>query len=186
MAWVVLVKGANVGGNVFRPSELAKRVPRLGLKSVGAAGTFVVTSRASASEVRAAFRDILPFEATVMVVAGTAALQILRADPAGSEPRAAGVRKFLTVADRPLSDQVPLPLAVPGGGAWEVKVLAIDGPMAVGVRRRLGPRLIYPNEVIERAFEVEATTRWWETVESVGELLSAPPPLAPRPARRRS
>ncbi|MGP8078361.1 MAG: hypothetical protein ACLQD8_02960 [Thermoplasmata archaeon] len=182
MAWAVLVKGANVGGNVFRPSQLVKELPELALTSIGAAGTFVAKTGVSAAVVRRALNAKLPFKAPMMLVPEGEVLRILDADPVGSVRRVPGVRKFITVADRPLSREVRLPIEVPSAAEWGVRVLAIDGPFALGLYRRLGPRLIYPNEVVERTFGVEATTRWWETLESIGRILA---PTSPRPAADR-
>jgi uncharacterized protein (DUF1697 family) len=183
VAWVVLLKGANVGGkNTFRPSTLVKKLPELGLTSVGAAGTFVARSGASVGVVRSALRASLPFDPPMMVVRGEEVLRILRANPVGSGRLPPGVRRFVSVAGGRLSKEVPLPIEVPGAENWGVRVLAVDGPFAMGIQRRLGPRLIYPNDVVERAFGVETTTRWWETLESVGRLLGSGTPgskLAP-------
>jgi len=186
MAWVILLKGANTGGNLFRPSLLAQELPRLGLVSIGAAGTFVARTEARSSDVETALRSKLPIAVPMMVVPGSDVLRILRSDPVGAGPFAPGVRKFVSVATERLPATVRLPIDVPGSENWEVRVLATDGPFAMGVRRRLGPKLIYPNDVVEREFGVESTTRWWETLESVGSVLGSPTTGSGGPARKRA
>ena len=43
MAWVVFLRGVNVGGHkAFRPSVVAKDLAEFDVVNVGAAGTFVV------------------------------------------------------------------------------------------------------------------------------------------------
>ncbi|MFY9716575.1 MAG: hypothetical protein WAK40_01370 [Thermoplasmata archaeon] len=177
MAWVVLLKGANTGGKTFRPSVLPKELPALGLVSIGAAGTFVARTSATAESIRKTVRAKLPFDPTITIVPGADILRLLREDPIGGEVRAPGVRKFITIASEPLSPEILLPIDAPTPEAWAVRVLAVDGPFAMGLCRRMGPRVVYPTDVIERAYSVEATTRWWESLESVGkELRSSPNP----------
>jgi hypothetical protein len=171
MAWVVLLKGANTGGKTFRPSVLPRELPSLGLVSIGAAGTFVARTSASAESVRKTVRAKLPFDSSITVVPGAETLRILRSDPVGGEPRAPGVRKFVTIASEPLSRKIPLPIEAPNPEAWAVRVLVVDGPFAVGLCRRMGPRTVYPTDVIERAYGVDATTRWWESLEAIGRVL---------------
>jgi hypothetical protein len=175
MAWAVLLRGVNVGGKTFRPRELVATLPKLRLVSLGAAGTFAAHGGADAASIRTAIAKALPFEAEILVRPGEELLALLRADPVGNGPFPPGVRKYGTLATADLPRQPGLPYSVPPGEGWEVQVLHRRGPWALGVRRRLGPKLIYPNEVVERAFRVTATTRWWETLVDLGEALEAPP-----------
>ncbi|HTP54630.1 MAG TPA: hypothetical protein VML94_06715 [Thermoplasmata archaeon] len=174
--WVVLLKGGNTGGNVFRPSLLPKALPRLGLVSLGAAGTFVAASRESPSAIRTAIAHALPFRSAIMVVPATEIRRMLRLDPAAGLDDADGTRKFLTVAERPLPAGRPLPIAAPERGRWAVRIVATDGPFAAGVCRRIGPQVIYPNTIVEREFGVPATTRWWETFEALCRRFRASDP----------
>jgi hypothetical protein len=186
MSWAVLLKGANTGGKTFRPSQLAKKLPELGLLSLGAAGTFAVRNGRTAEEVRRAVAAALPFEAETIVLPGAEVIALVQADPVGAGPFDAGVRRFATVAAGPIRPQRPLPYVVPPPPDWEVQVLALRGPFALGIRRRLGPKLIYPNDVVEKGFGVTATTRWWETWESLAKALRGlqPSDASPRPRPR--
>jgi uncharacterized protein (DUF1697 family) len=180
VAWVVFLRGANVGGgNVFRPSAVAKELPELGLVSLGAAGTFVARTGRSAAAVRKAIGAKLPFYPPMMVIPGAQVVGLLRRDPVGASNLAPGVRKFVSVAGAPLSGSVALPLAVPDATSWGVRILAIDGPFALGVCRRFGTRMFYPNDAVERAFSTMTTTRWWETLVGAGRVLGADAPGAP-------
>src|SRR5579862_7361741 len=61
MAHAVFLRAANVGGaNIFRPAQVAAAMRRLDVVNIGAAGTFVVRSGASATEVRKSFETELP------------------------------------------------------------------------------------------------------------------------------
>ncbi len=193
MASVALLKGANTGGKVFRPSELPGALPRLRLTSLGAAGTFVVGADLAPDRVREQLGSALPFATEIAVVAGSEVLALLERAPLGAGPWPAGTRRFVTVGTGPLDPSVPLPIEVPTGEEWLVRVVAVDGPFAVGLQRRRGPKMVYATDVVERAFRTPATTRWWETIEAVGRLLraprrsgtSTPSPSADRPPPRR-
>ena len=72
MAWVVFLRGVNVGGHkAFRPSAVAKELAELDVVNVGAAGTFVVRKSISATALRADLGKRLPFEADAMICRGT-------------------------------------------------------------------------------------------------------------------
>ncbi|MCI4363196.1 MAG: DUF1697 domain-containing protein [Thermoplasmata archaeon] len=167
MASVVLLRGVNVGGKTFRPTELVKRLAHLKLASVGAAGTFLARGSAGAEEIRRAIGAELPFDADVIVVPATSIDRALRVDPLEGKAAEAGVRRFLTVAASRLPKPPQLPLLFPEKTKWEVVVTAIDGPVAAGYSRRIGERILYPNTVVEKQFSVRSTTRWWETFEAV-------------------
>lgn len=172
VSWVVLLRGANVGGHrTFRPTELVAALPDLALRSIGAAGTFVAGTARPESKVRASIRATLPFDASVTVVPGAAVARLLERPPSLVDPHDPTERRFATVSDKPLPGTPRVPIIAPSGDAWQVRIQAVHGPFAVGVSRRFGPRVLYPSEVVEKAFGVPATTRWWETMEAIGRCL---------------
>ena len=68
MAHVVFLRAANVGGkNVFRPAQLAASLKHLDVVNIGAAGTFVVRGKASASAIRREILAKVPFELEIVV-----------------------------------------------------------------------------------------------------------------------
>ena len=184
MAWLVLLRGVNVGGRSLRTGELVRALPALGLTSFGAAGTFLARTSAPAESVRTAIRTAVPFPTSVVVAPIPELVRTLGAGALDREPRGNGIRRWIAAAERPLDPHPPLPIVAPRSGPWEVRVAAVVGRFALGVRRRLGPRLVYPNDVVERAFGVPTTTRWWEPLESVAGAAARPP--AARAAPRRS
>jgi hypothetical protein len=167
LPWAVLIRGANVGGKTFRPSALVAALPDLDLVSIGAAGTFAARSGRTAERVRSGIAGELPFDAEIVVLPAKTLRQLLESDPLEKVSLAPGERRYLTVATRPVPATPAPPLYFPDKPHWQVQVLTIDGPFVAGIRRRFGPRLIYPNEVVEKTFKVSATTRWWETIESL-------------------
>jgi len=68
------------------------------------------------------------------------------------------------------TDPVPpaLPIEVPPGRNWEVRLVALTGPFVISVRRLGGT---YSNAVVEQYFGRPATTRNWNTIEQICEAL---------------
>lgn len=173
-AWVVLLRGANVGGRVFRPRELAESLPAFSLTNLGAAGTFVARTPLPPERLSEAIAKRLPFETQVMVLPGSDFVRMVDRHPFPTHEPPPGVKMCLTVLHQLPPSNPRLPLQAPGAAPWEVQVLSRDGRYVFSHRRRLGDRLIYPNEVIEKAFKVPATTREWPTVRALAEIIRTP------------
>src|SRR5207237_4921634 len=62
----------------------------------------------------------------------------------------------------------PLPIKQPAGAKWEVWVVAVTGRFALSIRR-LGKT--YPNVAVEKHLGIPATTRNWNTIEVICEVL---------------
>lgn len=172
VAFVVFLRGVNVGGaKSFKPSRLAAELADLGVTNVGAAGTFVVRGGASAAGVAKRFREAMPVEADVIAVPGAQVADLVRRDPLKGRP-ADEAPHVSVMASAPKTPRA-LPLDHPAGAAWEVRVVAVEGPFALSVRR-VGGGKSYPNEVVEKAFGVRATTRSWSTMATLAKKLDAP------------
>jgi uncharacterized protein (DUF1697 family) len=65
----------------------------------------------------------------------------------------------------------PLPLEQPAGAKWEARIVVVTGRFALSVRR-LGQT--YSNAVVEKHLGVPATTRNWNTIETIREVLEKP------------
>ncbi|MBI3450079.1 MAG: DUF1697 domain-containing protein [Acidobacteria bacterium] len=171
MASVVFLRAVNVGGHgVFKPSLLARDLADLDVASLGAAGTFVVRKRASQAAVRKAFLSKLPVETEMMICSDREVLELFAS---GFKDAAAGkdVRRFVTVLAREPAEDPRLPIVAPAAGAWQVKVVALAGRFALSLLRRTEGKLFYPNAVVEKALGIPATTRGWDTIAAVCELL---------------
>lgn len=175
MSVVVFLRGVNVGGHkTFRPSELAKKLARRGVRSIGAAGTFVVDRPGNRKVLRCEFLDALGFDAELMVCS---------AGELGALERAESLRPVvgpdverevsaLAVAPRPAPR---LPIERPEGSTWQVRMVRIAGRLVVSLRRRTDARLLYTNQVVEKVLGVPATMRNWRTISSVLDCLTPPP-----------
>ena len=171
MASVVFLKGVNVGGRkTFRPSVLASALAKLGVINVGAAGTFVVRKSISQAKLRREFRRCLPFETEAMICSGNDIVRLASGEPFAGEPSGPGIVRFVSILAKRPRVAPALPLNLPPGEDWLVRIVAIRGRFAFGLYRRT-MRTIACLSRIERCLGGSVTTRNWNTFSSVIEIL---------------
>lgn len=193
MALVVFLRGVNVGGHrTFRPSMLAQALSAFDVVNVGAAGTLVVRKAGARTRFLAALRAELPFEAEVMICDGRDIVRLETEHPFGSAPPKSDVVRFVSVFSGPAPRKGPIPLSLPDDGEWLVRLIAADGQFVFGEYRRHMKTIGYLGR-IDKLFGAAATTRNWNTIQSIvrvleGKVSAAPsrPKLAksPRASRR--
>lgn len=174
MASVVFLRGVNVGGNrKFQPSLLARALAPWDVVNVGAAGTFVIRKPIGEAAVRAGFVAQLPFETHLTICRGRDLLDLAAAKPFSNPPAGNDTRPYVSVlAKRPRS--LPhLPISQPPGEKWQVRIVGVSGKLVLSLARRLGKTMLYPNEVVEKQFGTPATTRNWDTIVTLCEILKA-------------
>ena len=174
MASFLFLRGANVGGHrTFRPAELAAALSDLRVESIGAAGTFIVRARITASRLRTTVRSHLPFSAEIMICSDRALLAFADGH---LFPRVipSGARRFVSILGKRPRSVPHLPFDYPAGAQWQVRVVGIEGQFVASLWRRIGTRMIYPNEAVEKRFGVPATTRNWETMMRIADRLRSP------------
>ncbi len=171
MASVVFLKGVNVGGHrTFRPSVLASEMAELGVMNVGAAGTFVVWKSLHEAELRREFLRRLPFETEVMVCSANDVLQLASGGPFVNEPSDPDVVRFVSVLPKRTRVPVALPINLPAGEDWLVRLVAIRGRFAFGLYRR-NMQTIRILGQIEKHLGGSVTTRNWSTFSNLFEIL---------------
>ena len=171
MALGVFLRGVNVGGNKkFQPSVLAKELARLRVVNIGATGTFVVHGKIGAKALREEIRRKLPFEAEIMICTGEEIMNLVRSQPFGDKPPAKDVQWYVSILQNPPRVVPRLPMIFPANDDWELRIFRVTGKFALSIRRRLGPRLIYPI-VLEETLGIPVTTRNWNTIISVCNAL---------------
>jgi uncharacterized protein (DUF1697 family) len=174
MAHVVFLRAANVGGrNVFRPAKLASALAHLDVVNVGAAGTFVVRGKAAPAAIRREILAHLPFEPGISVVPASEVLAFVRSGPFRGVAFSKDMRGWVAALGGRPRARPALPLLVPAGAGWQVRLDRVEGPFALGLSHRRPGGSTYPNPVVEHALGVPATTRWWETFERIAALLEA-------------
>lgn len=170
MAHVVLLRGVNVGGHrTFRPSLLAKQLQHLGAINIGAAGTFVIPARIGQTQLRRELERRLPFVSEIVICDGRDITGLLthRLFDRNAQP---GVTRFVSVLSRRPRSKPSMPITMPATGRWLLKVHAIDGRFVLGEYRRHMKVIGYLGS-LDRIFGVPATTRNWNTVTAIANLL---------------
>jgi uncharacterized protein (DUF1697 family) len=177
VAHAVLLRAANVGGrNVFRPAELARTLRRLDVASIGAAGTFAVRADgkgATAVAVARAFRAALDFDAELFVLPGAEVQALVASRPFGGQAFSKDLRGWVAALAAAPARIPKLPIEVPARGAWSVSIERVQGRFALGLWRRRARGFVFPNQVVEDALGVRATTRWLETFEKLAAACGA-------------
>jgi uncharacterized protein (DUF1697 family) len=172
MSRVVFLRAANVGGkNVFRPAQLATALAHLDAVNVGAAGTFLIRGNSSAALIRKEIQARIPFDLDLTVIPGRDVLELVRRAPFGRVAFSKDQRGWVAVLCGKPTAKPTLPLTRPDGKEWSVRMDRVEGPFALGLWRRRARGFISPNEVVERALGVRATTRYWETIERIVALI---------------
>ena len=174
MALVVFLRGVNVGGHkAFRPSVLAKELAEFDVVNIGAAGTFVVRNSISSAFLRAEVSRRLPFDADLMICRARDVTDLESGSPFLDDGSDQDVSRYVSVLTKRPRTLPSLPIRQPAGDAWQVKVIGVRRTFVLSLHRRTGRTLVYPNEVVERHLGVPATTRNWNTLRTICDILRA-------------
>jgi uncharacterized protein (DUF1697 family) len=174
MDFAVFLRAANVGGhNVFKPAEVAKALGRdFHVKNIGAAGTFAVRGAKTEAALRKKIVSLLEIDAEVLIVPASELLALVASSPFPKKLGKDEKRYASVLAKMPSTSSLPIERPA---GSWEIRVFALVGPVALTIRRAVKGGRLYPNEVVEKALGVAATTRGWETIEKVARALEGAP-----------
>jgi uncharacterized protein (DUF1697 family) len=170
MALVVFLRGVNVGGHrIFRPSLVAGALRDYDVVNIGAAGTFVVRKPGARAKFREALRKQLPFETEITLCDGRDLLRLETEHPFGTSPPRPDITRFVSVLAE--GGAIPdLPLTLPAGGDWLVRVLSSRNEFIFGEYRRHMKTIGYLGQ-LDRLFGGRATTRNWNTIGTIVKLL---------------
>jgi len=158
MKHAIFLRAVNVGGtSVTSVAAIAKK---LGLKNIGAAGTFVARE-GTAADLRAAITAELPLQTDIMIVKATEIQQLVAADPFA---KAEG-RPYVTVLATKPKAMPKLPLEERG-----IRHLRLDGPFLLSVVLPDAKPGTAPSA--ERLLGVPGTARGWPTILRVAAALS--------------
>jgi uncharacterized protein (DUF1697 family) len=97
-------------------------------------------------------------------------LALARGDWFAEAPTEKDVGYFVSVLQKAPRLKPSLPIVEPVGRNWEVRVIAIAGKFVLSMRQT---GRTYSNEVVEKHFGVPATTRSWNTIQSIRKILEA-------------
>src|SRR5438034_6080853 len=172
MHWVVFLRAVNVGGaNRCQPAAIAKQLAKFGVVNIGAVGTFVVRKNVSESALRAAFARKLPFKCEIMICPARDIIKLVSKDPFSRQPSGPEITRFVNVLHKRLRTLPPLPLSLPSDDDWLLKIIAIQDRFVLGLYRRQMKAISYLGK-IEKRLGVPATTRNWNTIEKVHQVLT--------------
>ena len=175
MRWVVFLRAVNVGGtNRCQPALIAKQLAKLGVVNIGAVGTFVVRQDVSETVLRAAIAQKLSFKCEIMICPARDIIKVAAKDPFLLEPSGPNITRFVMVLHKPLggavrSDLLQASTASPARG-WLLKVIAIQSRFVLGLYRREMKAISYLGK-LEKQLGVPATTRNWNTIQKVVQVL---------------
>lgn len=175
MALVVFLRGVNVGGHRrFRPSSLARKLSEYDVVNVGAAGTFVVWKPGSRAKFREALLRELPFDAEVAVCDGRDIVRLAAESPFGAEPSRPGVVRFVSILAKSVRMRPSMPITLPLDGEWLVRLISAEGQFVFGEYRR-HMKTIGCLGQIDKLFGARVTTRNWNTIMALVEILKSRP-----------
>ena len=171
MSSVVFLRAVNVGGtNRCQPAQIAKQLAKFGVVNIGAVGTFVVRENVSESILRAALVRSLPFKTEIMICHARDVIKLASKDPFEGQPCGSDITRFVNVLAKRLPSPPHLPLSLPSDDEWLLKILAIQGRFVLGLYCRQMKAISYLGK-IEKLLGVPATTRNWNTIKKVAEIL---------------
>src|SRR5438445_13006229 len=93
-------------------------------------------------------------------------------NPFVTEPPRSDVVQFVSILSEAGSRTVSLPVALPEGGEWLVRIIGSKNRLVYGVYRRHMKTIGYIGQ-IDRHFWAPATTRRWNTILSVLRILKS-------------
>jgi uncharacterized protein (DUF1697 family) len=197
MAHVVFLRAVNVGkANRCRPAAIAKQLARFGVINIGAVGTFVVRKDVSESALRTAIAKKLPFKSQIMICPARDVIKLASKDPFARQPSGPDITRFVSVLAKPLRRAIgsdlhqtlnlksaigrircgenqpfDVPLSLPSDYDWLLKIIAIQDRFVLGLYRRQMKAISYLGK-IEKLLGVPTTTRNWNTIQKVVEILN--------------
>ena len=171
MAFVVLLRGVNVGGHrTFRPSTLAEQLKHLDAVNIGAAGTFVIRRPVTRAHLRAELARRLPFDTVIVICSGREIVSLVSRNPFARQPVRPGVVRFVSVLSQRPRSAPPTPISFPSKGKWLLRIVAREKRFVFGVYRRHMKVFGYLGK-LDRLFGVPVTTRNWKTITAIAKVL---------------
>jgi uncharacterized protein (DUF1697 family) len=169
---VVFLRAVNVGGtNRCQTAQIAKDLAKFGAVNVGAVGTFVVREHVAEPVLRAAIAKKLPFKCEIMICPAPDILQLVSKNPFARQPSGADITRFVTVLHNSARELPSLPLNMPSDDNWLLRIVCVHNRFVLGIYRRQMKAISYLAKV-EKRIGVPVTTRNWNTIEKVVQVLS--------------
>jgi uncharacterized protein (DUF1697 family) len=126
----------------------------------------------SQAQLRAELLPRLPFEAEVMICNGQDLMSLASGDPFAAEPPRPDVVRFVSVLAKRPCVLPSIPISLPPDGKWLLRILATQGRFLFGLYRRQMKAISFLS-AIDKIFGVPATTRNWNTIATIVNVLKS-------------
>jgi hypothetical protein len=153
---------------------LCKQLTHLDAVNIGAAGTFVVRRPVARARLHAELASRLPFETEIVICEGRDILGLMSANHFAGQPIKPDIVRFVSVLSRRARSAPSMPVSLPSGGPWLLKLLARDHQFIVGQYRR-HMKVIGLLGKFDGLFGVPVTTRNWNTMTAIAKVLGQSP-----------
>jgi uncharacterized protein (DUF1697 family) len=175
MASVVFLRAINVGGaNRCKPAQVAKHLSKFDIVNIGAVGTFVVRKKVSDSGLRkkiaAQLAKAFGVKCEIMIVPAKAVVDLTKRNPFARQPSGPDITRFVSILHKRPAKAPALPLNLPSDKDWRLRIIEIPNRFVVGLYRREMKAIGYLGK-IEKILGTPATTRSWNTIEKVVDVL---------------
>lgn len=127
----------------------------------------------------------LPFETSIFICKRQDLLGVAKCKPFGDEPAGSGVVRFVSVMAKRPSLVPSIPMSSPGQGKWLLRILATEKRLVFGQYRRHMKTIGFLG-MIDGIFGVPVTTRNWNTILAIVEVLKNPSSFATGTITRRA
>ena len=171
MSSVVFLRAVNVGGtNRCQPAAIAKQLAKFDVVNIGAVGTFVVRADVSESILRNAFAQEVALQMRNDDCSSARRYQTRVQGSVRTRTLGENITRFVNVLAKRVRTVATLPLSLPSENDWLLKIIAIQNRFVLGFYRRHMKAISYLSK-IEKLLGVPATTRSWNTIKRVAEIL---------------
>jgi uncharacterized protein (DUF1697 family) len=151
---------------------LARELGAYDVVNIGAAGTLVVRKPGPRAHFLPELQRKLPFETDVAFCNGSDLIRLEKENPFGAEPSRPDVVRFVSILSKAGRGKVSLPMVLPEGREWFVRIIGSKNRLVFGVYRRHMKTIGYLGQ-LDELFGAPATTRSWTTILSVLRILRA-------------
>jgi hypothetical protein len=141
-----------------------------GVVNIGAAGTFVVRKPGSHADLRTKLRSRLPVATQFVLCEGKDLLRLEASGPFEQPTPEDGIVRFVSFLARGARIRPSLPLTIPHGQDWFVRVTSLTKRLAVGEYRRHMRTISYLSQ-LDTLFGTLVVTRSWGTLNAILRIL---------------
>lgn len=175
--YVALMRGINLGKRRVKMDDLRVMFEQMGhskVRTLQASGNVVFASKSSdhatlAAAIEAQVVETFGFDSPTLVVSADEIAALVKRDPFAKEKLSEGSRTHITFLAQPLDKSHTLPYLAPDKS---FRIFAAGAQQLACVVEPAASSLSYM-DYLGKQFGEEATTRTWNTVVKLHEMLSA-------------